>query len=154
MHLQEWLKSYSAYKCNQNGLTSNTSSQLLTGTPGLNLIRNPACSPEASPAHKSQQRWFRWEPQKMQAHTPVWGPDINVLVQIEWKTRLERLPCWNRPKLGWRPTLADLFLQASCLPAGCLLRGFVCLITSLWETQSQTMPISMSQSPSTHLRVK
>lgn len=76
-------------------------------------------------------------------HTPVWGPDINVPVQMKWKTRLERLPCWNRPKQGWRPTLAVLVLQASCTPAGCLLRGFVCLITSKWWTQSRAVPVSV-----------
>lgn len=61
---------------------------------------------------------------------------------MKWKAGLEWLPRWNRPALGRRPTLADVFVQASCMPAGWLLGSFVWLITSpLRDTkQGRTCP--------------
>lgn len=140
--VHEWLKPYSEYKW--KGLTSNTSSQPLTGTPGLNLIRSPACSPEAPAANKSQQRWFRWEPQKRQTHTHACLRSrhkrscANEMENKAWTSAVLK-----QTQVGLKANPCKPLSQASCLPAGCLLGGFVCLITSQWGTQSQTMLISI-----------
>lgn len=88
----------------------------------------------------------------MHSDMSEWDTDIKALVQMKWKAGLEQLPRWNRPTLGQKSTLADLFVPASCMPAGCLLGTFVWLITSLLSNtkMGRTCPselgVSRSQS--------